>query len=491
MVFFSLIKKNIVFNKGLLDVFFEKNMLRTSVFTSIIILSLYFLSINRSEASFSEIRYFSLNVPKYIPKNEFVSSEVALKWGEMSLKTMKNTPGGSPTYGSRSLGYLGLTMYECVVAGEAKKKSLVGTLKGLAELPKPEKGQVYNWALSLNAGQAFLLKKLYKQSAPKNITRIDSLEEAIYQNELKTTDGKVAERSKLFGQAIAEAIFEWSKTDGGHEGYKRNFDSTYKVPVGKGLWKAPTRGQSAVAMPLHPYWGKNRTFSPTNSVLPIPEMIKYDFKPDSKYYAYMYEVYTKRKTLTQEEKEIANWWGDDPSQTFSPPGHSYNLANLAVKTAKPDLFKAAETYAKVGMAVADAFINCWKIKFIYNAERPYSFIYYNIDRNWDLYWPEPPFPAYYSGHAVQSAATATVLTELYGTSFKFIDDSHVGRAKDVERSVEYKARSFNSFWAAAEESAMSRLYGGIHTRQDNEMGLVEGKKIGKNINSLPWNIIKK
>lgn len=487
MVFFSLIKKTIAFNQGLLSAFFEKNMLRTSVFMSIIILLLYFLSINSSEASFNEIRYFRPNIPKYVPKKEFVSSEVALKWGEMSLKTMKNTPGGSPTYGSRSLGYLGLTMYECVVAGDAKKKSLIGTLKGLNELPKPEKGQVYNWVLSLNAGQAFLLKKLYKQSAQINISRIDSLEEAIYQNELKTTDEKVAERSKLFGQAIAEAIFEWSKTDGGHEGYKRNFDSTYKVPVGDGLWKAPIKGQSAVPLPLHPHWGENRTFAPLNGILPIPKMITYDYKPGSKYYEYMYEVYTKRKTLTQEEKEIANWWGDDPSETFSPPGHSYNLANLAVKTAKPNLFKAAETYAKVGMAVADAFINCWKTKFVYNAQRPYSFIYYNIDTLWDLYWPEPPFPAFYSGHAVQGAATATILTDLYGGNFKFIDNSHVGRPKDLERATEYKARSFSSFWAAAEESAMSRLYGGIHTRQDNEVGLAEGKKIGKNINLLPWN----
>jgi hypothetical protein len=35
------------------------------------------------------------------------------------------------------------------------------------------------------------------------------------------------------------------------------------------------------------------------------------------------------------------------------------------------------------------------------------------------------------------------------------------------------------------------LYGGIHTRQDNEVGLVEGKKIGKNINALAWNKIRK
>ena len=425
------------------------------------------------------------------PLKNAVSSEVALLWGKMALRTMKNTPGGTPTYGSRSLGYLGLTMYECVVAGAVKKNSLAGKLQGLNNLPKPESGQTYNWALSLNAGQAFLLKQLYQQSAKKNIDAIDSLEITIYNNELKKTDEKVAERSKAFGLSVAKAIFEWSKSDGGHEGYKRNFDTAYKVPVGKGLWKAPVKGQSKVPLPLHPYWGKNRTFAPLNGVLPIPTMIGYDYRPESKYYAYMYEVYMKRKTLTQEEKEIANWWGDDPSETFSPPGHSYNIANFAVKGANPDLFKAAETYAKVGMGVADSFINCWKTKYIYNAQRPYSFIYFNIDTLWDLYWPEPPFPAYYSGHAVQSASTATILTDLYGPNFSFVDDSHVGRPRDKERNTDYKVRSFNSFWAAAEESAMSRLYGGIHTRQDNEVGLAEGKKVGKNINSLPWNKVQK
>lgn len=424
-------------------------------------------------------------------KAQVLPSDAALAWGTMALEIMKNTPGGSPTYGSRSLGYIGLTMYECVVAGASQRNSLAGKLNGLKELPKIEKGQTYNWVISLNAGQSFIIKQLYQHTATKNLKLIDSLENEIYQKELKNTHVKVAEQSKIYGLAVAQAIFEWSKSDGGFEGYKRNFDSTFKVPIGKGLWKAPVKGQSAIPLPLHPHWGKNRTFAPSNEVLPIPKMIAYDYKPESKYYQYMYEVYTKRKTLTQTEKEIANWWGDDPSETFSPPGHSYNLANIAVKKAQPDLFKAAETYAKVGMAVADAFINCWKTKFVHNAQRPYSFIYNNIDTLWDLYWPEPPFPAFYSGHAVQGAATATVLTDLYGTIFKFIDDSHVGRAKDFERATEYKARSFNSFWEAAEESAMSRLYGGIHTRQDNEVGLSEGKKIGRNINLLPWNQMKK
>jgi hypothetical protein len=431
---------------------------------------------------FSEVAFGGENLEK---ENE-LSSAVAVKWGKMTLRIMKDTPNGSPTYGSRAVGYMGLTMYESIVSGALKYKSMESQLSGLSNLPKYDKTQKYNWILSLNAGQAYMLKQLYEQTDEANKKSIDSLENAINQSQVSVTSQEITERSIKYGKAIAQAIFEWSKTDGGFQGYKTNFDSTYQLPVGKGFWKSPPKGQSPVALPLHPYWGKNRAFAPANNELPVPKIIAFDYHKESPYYAQMFEVFTKRNNLTQEEKEIANWWGDDPSQTFSPPGHSYNLATIAITTAKPDLFKAAETYARVGMAVADAFINCWKCKYTYHAERPFFFIFYNMSTMWDLYWPEPPFPAFYSGHAGQAAAAATVLTDLYGSSFKFIDDSHVGRAKDEERLVEYKARHFNSFWAAALESADSRLYGGIHTCQDNEVGLVEGKKIGKNINDLVW-----
>ncbi|WP_337044223.1 vanadium-dependent haloperoxidase [Emticicia sp. 17c] len=412
-----------------------------------------------------------------------MSADVPVKWSRMTLKILKETPGGSPTYGSRSLGYMGLTMYESVVHGKATYKSLSGQLNGLKQLPQPEPKQKYNWALALNAGQAYMLKHLYEQTSSNNIASIDSLENAIYKTE---SNKEIAERSASYGQEIARAIFEWSKTDGGYQGYKRNFDSTYNVPTGNGYWQAPAKGQSPVALPLHPYWGKNRTFVVANAELEIPAKIPYSFRKDSDYYQQMYEVYQMRGKLTQEQKEIANWWGDDPSQTFSPPGHSYNIATITILTAKADFFKATQTYARVGMAVADAFINCWKCKYVYHAQRPWSFIFYNIATLWNLYWPEPPFPAFYSGHAAQAAAAAIVLTDMYGSPFEFTDNSHVGREMDNERVVEYKARHFYSFWHAARETADSRMYGGIHTCHDNEVGLSEGTKIAKNINALAW-----
>ena len=198
-------------------------------------------------------------------------------------------------------------------------------------------------------------------------------------------------------------------------------------------------------------------------------------------------MYQANKQITQEQKEIALWWNDDPSQTFTPPGHSYNLATITVRTKKPDLITAAETYARVGLSVADAFIVCWKIKYHMYSERPSTYVSENIDADWDPFWPDPPFPAFPSGHATQAAAVAVSLAGLYGDSIRIVDDTHVGRPKDIAKNTEYKSRTFHTFWDVAQETAYSRFLGGIHTFQDNVIGLQEGSKIGGHINNLKWN----
>ena len=67
-----------------------------------------------------------------------------------------------------------------------------------------------------------------------------------------------------------------------------------------------------------------------------------------------------------------------------------------------------------------------------------------------------------------------------------IDSAHVGRERDHVRNVEFNARSYNSIWDIAQETADSRFYGGIHTDQDNKVGLEQGEIIAKNIINLNW-----
>lgn len=428
-----------------------------------------------------------LNACQVKEEKIFSEQEVAQAWAQMTLDITKGTPSNSPTFASRCLGYIGLTMYESIVNGYPEFKSMNHQLNGLTNLPQPEKTQAYHWILSLNAAEASILRNLYIQTSGSNKRKIDSLEQLIFEQYAdQIEDEKTVERSIAYGRSVAQVIFEWSKNDGGHRGYLQNFDKTLKFPYKPGGWEPPLYGQTFSHYPLHPYWGKNRTFVKANSELPIPDMIDYDTAKGSGYYQQFDRVYEKSKSLTEEEKEIALWWNDDPNETFTPPGHSYYLALQVVKKENPSLIKCAETFARLGISVADAFIECWKWKYHYVSERPSSYITRNMDERWESFWPDPPFPAFPSGHATQAGAAVTVLADLYGENLEITDDAHALRPQDELRQVKFKPRTFSSFWQVAVETANSRFYGGIHTPQDNDVGLEQGKQIGQHVNQLTW-----
>ncbi len=412
--------------------------------------------------------------------------DVAIEWANMSLFITQYTPSNSPTFASRGFAYIGLTMYESIVNGYTSHQSLAGQLDSLTTLPKPEETADYDWVLSLNAAQADILRNIYVQTSDENKLKIDSLESVIYEQFSKTLSNETAQQSVAYGKAVASAIFEWSKTDGGHRGYLNNFDKEMVHTTRPGSWKPPLFAQSFSHHPLHPHWGKNRTFSKKNRSLPLPTFIPYDTLPESPYYKEFLQVYEKDLTLTQLEKEAAIWWGDDPDVTFTPPGHSFYIATLAIEQKRPPLIECAEVYAKTSIAVADAFIKCWEWKYHFFSERANTFIPKYIDEEWESFWPDPPFPAFPSGHAIQAAAAAAVLEDSFGKQFHFIDKAHEGRKRDDVRDTDFVSREFNSFWEAAQETADSRFYGGIHTPQDNNVGLEEGVKIAKNIIELNW-----
>jgi membrane-associated phospholipid phosphatase len=107
---------------------------------------------------------------------------------------------------------------------------------------------------------------------------------------------------------------------------------------------------------------------------------------------------------------------------------------------------------------------------VYNLLRPVTYIQQLFDPGWLPLLVTPPFPEYPSGHSVQSGAAFEVLTDLFGPSYAFTDNTHDNRG--------LVPRSFGSFLLAAQEAAVSRLYGGIHFRAAIENGLAQGRCIG-------------
>jgi len=119
---------------------------------------------------------------------------------------------------------------------------------------------------------------------------------------------------------------------------------------------------------------------------------------------------------------------------------------------------AAEAYARVGIAETDAFIECWNAKYVYNLQRPVTYIQENIDASWLPYLVTPNFPTYTSGHSTQSGAAATVLTDMFGI-VAFTDTIRT----DHNLVPPLAPRTFDSFATAAAEAAASRLYTSLST----------------------------
>jgi membrane-associated phospholipid phosphatase len=150
------------------------------------------------------------------------------------------------------------------------------------------------------------------------------------------------------------------------------------------------------------------------------------------------------------------------------------IVAIASRNANADLMKSAEAYARTAIALADGFISSWDEKYRSNLIRPETVINAYLDERWEPLLQTPPFPEYTSGHSVVSTAAATVLAQLYGSPFAFVDSS------EVEFGL--PARSFPSFEAAAAEAAISRLYAGIHYRPAIEQGIVQGRRVGTLVN---------
>ena len=219
-----------------------------------------------------------------------------------------------------------------------------------------------------DAALAMILRRLFVTTGAANQAAIAALESSL-SGQGRTTRGRPRQHAEIeHGRDVARAIFAASRDDGGNEGYLRNFPADYTPAAGPGRWVPTPPGFQPA---LQPYWGRNRCLSiDGGAACPPGRPTRYSASPRSRFYAEAVEVYDAVTNLTAEQTEIARFWSDDPGITSTPPGHSVSIATQVLLTEDASLMTAAMTYAKVGMAVNDAFIACWNAKYRYDVLRP-------------------------------------------------------------------------------------------------------------------------
>ena len=380
----------------------------------------------------------------------------------------------SPPVASRTYAYITIAGYEAARFGNTDYLTLAGQLHGLTPFDIPDPKKQYNFSLA--AVNAILLTG---KTMVISEEMIEDFRKKILQEFAATgMPQDVFDNSVAFGKVISDHVLAWAAKDN----YKqtRAFPK-YAVTDDDQSWQ-PT--PPAYMKAVEPYWNKIRTFAVDSAgqFKPLPATV-FSTDKNSAFYKEAVEVQTSGDHLTEEQRQIANFWDCNPfkmnvnghvmyaTKKISPGGHWINIARLACRQKHADLTRSAEAYACLSVVLADAFISCWDEKYRSRVIRPETYINRYISESWVPLLQTPPFPEYTSGHSVVSAAASAVLTRLFGEKFAYTDSTEI--------EFDIPVRHFNSFSEAAAEAAISRLYGGIHYMPAIKNGMLEGEAIGK------------
>lgn len=401
---------------------------------------------------------------------------VLTTWYRLVLELVRHTPTYSPPVAARAFAYLGITAYEATASGNPGMASLAGQLNALSPLPARDPGASYDEGIVLEAALSDTVANFFGNTGPTGQRAMTALRHRLDTRAAEGIAPDVAARSQAFGKALADHILAWSQTDGGAVITNMGFPMTWTPSDQPGHW-VPTSRIIQQQAPLLPVWGRNRPLAmPDGSSCPLPPPPPYSEEPASAFYAEAAEVWQASRNLTAEQRAIAAFWSDDPMLSPTPPGHWISILMEIAARDSLDLPRTVDALARLGIAISDGFIGCWDAKFRYDLIRPVTYIRKTIDPEWEPLLITPPFPEYPSGHSTQSGAAATVLTAIFGAPFPFTDSTHADDG--------LAPRDYPDFWAAANEAAISRLYGGIHFRAAIERGLEQGACIGAHVNAL-------
>jgi hypothetical protein len=374
-------------------------------------------------------------------------ADVVTDWNNAALDAIR-AGNNAPPIASRSLAILHVSIYDAV--------------NGIARTHEPYLVQSNVPAsASRDAAASAAAHLALVNLFPADASSFDALDAVIL---AAIPDGPHKTAGTVWGEFVANQILAARANDGS------NLIVLPPVDSGPGVW-VPT--PTAFLSYLLPQWGFVRPFAMSSSS---------QFRPpgppslDSEQYAADYDEVKELgaaigSTRTEEQTEIALFWADGAG-TETPPGHWNSIAQIIAAARGNTLEENARLFALLNIAMADAAMCAWDAKYAFHFWRPVTAINFAEPQlNWMSFIVTPPFPDYVSGHSTFSGAAATVLARFYGT-----EDLPFTTGSDFLPGV---YRSFATCLDAAEEAAVSRLYGGIHFRSANEDGLRAGISIGE------------
>lgn len=383
----------------------------------------------------------------------------------------------SPPVASRVYVYPILTAYEILQQGNDEFRSLHGQINDFPKISTIPENIHINLELAALVGLMDVGRKLVFSE-----DMLTDYRDSLYHS-WEDLNPTLFEASRNYGLVVAAEIKEWLNNDNYNESRTM---TKYSVDLNE-VWRwQPTPPDYMDG--IEPHWMKIRTMSidSASQFKPKPHP-NFSMEVGSDFYTELMEVYNiglkeQAEGDTSYEVEIAKFWDCNPYvsvhrghmmfavKKISPGAHWIGICEIACRKENLEILETLAAYTTISVSIFDAFISCWDEKYRSVLIRPETLINKYIDENWVPILQTPPFPEYTSGHSVVSGAAAVALTKYFGDNFYFDDD--------VELPYGLPVRSFDSFYDASKEAAISRLFGGIHYRAAIDNGLEQGLNLG-------------
>lgn len=364
-----------------------------------------------------------------------------IRWNEILLGVVRKAKT-NPVRVSRTLALLNAAIYDAVIAAcdakiayrRASPAERDSRIKALA--PRDELSSHASVDAAIAAAAVAVLSAIY----PDRTNTFTELETELL--EVRLAVGSHTASDLAAGSRLGAAVGALAVARAGSDGASAFWQGT--IPDERGAWKPakPFRNDQ----PTEPLAGTWRPWLMTSGSQFRPGPPPAFESPE--WLAEAEELVRVNDELTDDQIRIARFWADGAG-TDTPPGH---WTRIAISLASRDHLSLPDTtrlLAHLAMAQADAFIATWDAKFTYWSGRPTGLI-----PGFASTIITPNFPAYISGHSTLSGASSVVLSAFF----------------PGDRAT---------LAAQAEEAAISRLYGGIHWRSDNDVGLDVGRKVGQ------------
>lgn len=456
------------------------------------------------------------------PRAQPADPQFVSQWMRTSLAFVRTERLGPPI-ASRISAYSSIALFEGYAAdSRSTLLSLGGQLNGLRSMPQRPEGGPLDGAVVAAEAVRIVMDSLLRDGMTGTRRTIDSLAKAQIAARMAAGIGEAGTaRAVTHGRAIASVILAWAATDsffatrgrpwkpsGARDAWLNTATVAQFVPqtmsgqsdlvqlgnpnvhediesaTAKGTFTNRPKADGPTTLPAfnpmkptEPYWGQLRPFvlvSGDECAPPAPPA--YSEKPGSGFYQMGKQFHDTVSALTPSQKQIALFWADNPVATGTPGFHWISVVNLMVARRSLSADAAVELYTLTSIAIADAFIGCWREKYRSTVVRPETWVRRVLDSTYLTVIPTPPFPEYPSGHSVQSGAAVGVLIALLGDTIPYIDSTQV--------DIGQPPRSFASFSAAVQEVAISRVYAGVHFFPAVFDGLTQGQCIGRKVNTL-------